>query len=1409
MLTHELLGEGTPLFLSYSAADVEFALRLAVDLKNVGVYLWMDRLDAVSSSWTAALVQARVRSAAVLVILSPAYATSSVCQDELAAFQQANKPIYLLPVAALPDGKAMSADTGIDFSQWQDPTIYDEQFYALVDLLSREARAQIWRPLDADAQYITTLLGKLQAPHGSLAQLETALSEQVKVASISSRPPPLLAQTDDISTLSVRVPAAGTNANLDTKPAALVSLDQVVSQYPSYILIAPAGAGKSYTLRSLVLDSLRLYAAEPGTVPLPLLVDLADWNANADVSGLIRTQWTYDNDPLELLAGGQLALYLDGLSENRQQPGFAARWEALQNWLTSTQAPQRVVITCDPADAELVSGLGLPSVVLTALDREGVASLAAQQLPTDAVNALLAQLDDTSNPIAAAAYRQITSNPYLATTLVLRYRSGETDLPASAGALLRWVVETLWNDYAAQHEDAPDYAEVELALSGFAYALTDADSPLMVATQEALGHFDHPALLDAAVGAHLLETVGDRVGYAHVLIQQYYAALALRQLEIKRRLSKPQLDAQFQRRPKKWDAVVRMLVGLVDDPDGLIRAVAAVDPLLALQCAFSSAAVDEATYTAVITPLTRASNQRIAAANALIEYDPALAHDLLIEAARSADWETRLAAAQALRRLDYAPEVAPQAEAAPAGAEAVQSDPASTTQPLTHEALGVWLHFLNTPQRQLQQEAAKALGGLRDTAAVPFLVDLMESPNRAISTEAITALGCIGDAAAIPPLVATLAHRDWRISTTAAQALVQIGDAAFPTLQQVVANADLRRQRIHAVEILAQMQRPDAAALVLAFTHSDDLEARFAAVAALQHLDSKTALPRLIECLDDSDQPDWSMQRICDMAANILENMGSREASTAVKKWRLSQLRNIRIGRRNPLDAAANAPAEAVVTAQVTLPDGAAASAPVDAPASTPDSVPAKTTAKASPKAASGKTVKERLLRVLRRASTQAVPAAASAGDFDWMIRRDKATALGDEPAETAIPELLKYVNDDESQVRVAAITSLAKFKSDERVLPALLQALRDGEYLVADTAASALKTLGICPIPGLLYAIRSPDLNVSAAAIDVAGAIGQQDAVPDLINSLADLRKTALSKQRICDAAVEALEKIATPEALEAAQAWRRSQKSPLEQAVAQGDSTDAKGNLVVLTDVLEAVHTEDWEKRQEAAKLLRDYGKKLRGTTDTASVERITTLLDDDAWDIRYAATESLAWIKDATPVPKLTELVKDGQWMVRASAIRALSEIGDPRGIESMIIALSDERSDVRQTAAEALGMMGDKSAIGGLAQALTDPEEFVRVAAVEALGEIGDQAAVIPLHNAISEADPALRWSIADALRKIASADAVPDLIPLLQDTTCPHWEEKRTCDVAASALAAIDTPEARAALEAWKQGPPNH
>jgi len=49
------------IFLSYRSIEADFALQLAADLKNIGVKLWMDRLDVgikVGDDWVQALQDA-------------------------------------------------------------------------------------------------------------------------------------------------------------------------------------------------------------------------------------------------------------------------------------------------------------------------------------------------------------------------------------------------------------------------------------------------------------------------------------------------------------------------------------------------------------------------------------------------------------------------------------------------------------------------------------------------------------------------------------------------------------------------------------------------------------------------------------------------------------------------------------------------------------------------------------------------------------------------------------------------------------------------------------------------------------------------------------------------------------------------------------------------------------------------------------------------------------------------------------------------------------------------------------------------------------------------------------------------------------------------------------------------------
>src|SRR6185369_10264455 len=94
-------------------------------------------------------------------------------------------------------------------------------------------------------------------------------------------------------------------------------------------------------------------------------------------------------------------------------------------------------------------------------------------------------------------------------------------------------------------------------------------------------------------------------------------------------------------------------------------------------------------------------------------------------------------------------------------------------------------------------------------------------------------------------------------------------------------------------------------------------------------------------------------------------------------------------------------------------------------------------------------------------------------------------------------------------------------------------------DYLVSDAAKEALKREGEAPIPGLLDALHDTNINIRGAAIEILGAIGESDAIPDLIDSLNDIRRPWLYDDRICDIAIRALEAIGTPETKEVVTQW------------------------------------------------------------------------------------------------------------------------------------------------------------------------------------------------------------------------------------------------------------------------------
>jgi HEAT repeat protein len=508
------------------------------------------------------------------------------------------------------------------------------------------------------------------------------------------------------------------------------------------------------------------------------------------------------------------------------------------------------------------------------------------------------------------------------------------------------------------------------------------------------------------------------------------------------------------------------------------------------------------------------------------------------------------------------------------------------------------------------------------------------------------------------------------------------------------------------------------------------------------------AIPRLIECLQDTARARFEERSVCDLAADALEQIGTKEAKAAVEAWR----------RGLPVES------------QVK-----------------PKSVNGK---KGSP------VTKSRLQQLIQ-------------GLFhtDWQRRVAAVEELSEINEVPVVPALLKAIKDEDHQVRWAAVRAL-EGKPDELVLKALLWALRDGAYLVSDAAGVALGRAGAPAIPGLLEALKDENPDVRGRAVEALGKIGDTSVVSSLIALLPDEATPHRETKRICDLAAAVLEEMGTPEALEALAQWRgvavvtepaaEPEQSPVQEApsITQWEA---------LSHLLETLHNPNWGIRERAAKTMREQAKALRGLDDPIVVNLLANALRDPDEFVRWAAVEALAWIKDDTTIPLLLEALHDKQWTVRLAVIRALIEIGDSNVTPALLHALNDRHTPLREAAAEALGRLGSPAAVPGLLQALGDNDGFVRRSAAEALGEIGNADALPDLIKVLQDSDAHVRWAAAEALGKIGDPAAVAPLAAKLNDSSGPSWEDRRICDVVADALESIGVPEAHAAVERWRNG----
>lgn len=198
------------------------------------------------------------------------------------------------------------------------------------------------------------------------------------------------------------------------------------------------------------------------------------------------------------------------------------------------------------------------------------------------------------------------------------------------------------------------------------------------------------------------------------------------------------------------------------------------------------------------------------------------------------------------------------------------------------------------PLRDVRVDAAFLLAKqtqYQERAAVPGLLDALNDEDARLRAAAAKALGQIRDAAAVPDLLRVMnTDSDGNIRWLASGALSQIGEAAVPGLAAALQDENWKVRR-SAAEALSAMREPTALpALCDAMTDRNDV-VRQAVANALENMGAM-AVPRLAEMLHSRDA------NVANTAAELLQRIGSEDALIAIQRWQGKP--TVRLDERRP-----------------------------------------------------------------------------------------------------------------------------------------------------------------------------------------------------------------------------------------------------------------------------------------------------------------------------------------------------------------------------------------------------------------------------------------------------------------------------------------------------------------------------
>jgi HEAT repeat protein len=672
--------------------------------------------------------------------------------------------------------------------------------------------------------------------------------------------------------------------------------------------------------------------------------------------------------------------------------------------------------------------------------------------------------------------------------------------------------------------------------------------------------------------------------------------------------------------------------------------------------------------------------------------------------------------------------------------------------PETDETAAALLSVLGDEHELVRAQAVHALGTLRPEgeAALQALGAALTDPVPGVREQAVLALAAYGQRAAglEATLVSLLDDPEPSVRVALIYALERIGLPEISALGAALADPEDKVRLLAALALGRQGERarPAGAALVEMLAHTDDVEARWAAITALGRIGpaAADAAPAL---LAQQDGPDARrLQRAARMA---LHRVDASAVPAVIASFEQAK--------------------QVVSSAQST---GAELDSAVALLSTALETGPPEQRVAAA-----------EALRELRWDAADAAGALLRATRArDRKLRSMSLSALEEGLKIAALPELAEALVDPTGKLTFAAAVALRgtllgseRSSASEILLPLLVLAARDASAQVREEVAAALSSVDYRLTGSKLHTLaallrdRSVEVRVSAAKSLARGLVFATEVMVPLSWCLQDpmpeVRQRCAYELSLAFGA-RWFENTLDSESWEAALAARS-----LAAAMTDTDEQVQRRASLALKELPESAYFAgpilleklETAAQQHRAPLLEALAQ-LGPAAPSETAARLLAALDDPDPDLRAIGAAGLGKHKNLSPegVVQLVHMLEAPEPALRRAAAAALAQLGPEAetALPRLRALLKDTNAHVRLTAVLSLGILGrrDESNIAALTLALQDEESQIRSWAAAALAELGAAAvgSARELEALLDDRHPAVRLRAALTLGALGIA-----------------------------------------------------